>query len=165
MASSGGYPSLHLISRFQTEIDRLFEETLAMGDGDLPALDWQPAIDIVETPDAILLLAEVPGLSAAELKVEIRGMHVTLSGGKSTARPAGESPRFLCVERGHGRFVREMALFWPVNSHAGRASLADGVLTISFPKVEEKRRTALTLQIVEAPAAAPAAPPASGEER
>ena len=35
--------------------------------------EWQPPIDIVETPDAILILVEVPGLAAADLKVEVRG--------------------------------------------------------------------------------------------
>jgi len=149
MPMGGRYPSLNLISRFQSEIDRLFEEALAMGDGDLPAIDWQPAIDIVETPDAILLLAEVPGLAAADLKVEVKGMRVTLSGTKPTPCPAAESPRFLCVERGQGRFVRDVQLFWPVNTHAGSARLAEGLLTIVFPRVEEKRQAARVLQIME----------------
>jgi HSP20 family protein len=139
---------MFLISRFQTEIDRLFEEALAMGEGAGPAL-WQPAVDIVETPDAILVLAEVPGLSAADLEVEIKGMNVTLSGTKPTPRPGAESPRFLCVDRGHGPFVRSVQLFWPVNSHAGSARLADGLLTITFPKVEEKRQAARVLQIID----------------
>jgi HSP20 family protein len=144
----GRYPSLFLISRFQSEIDRLFEEALAMGDSDLPAVDWQPAIDIVETPDAILLLAEVPGLAAADLEVEVKGMRVTLSGTKPTPCVA-KSPRFLRVERGSGRFFREVQLFWPVNTHAGSARLAEGLLTITFPRVEEKRQAACLLEIIE----------------
>jgi HSP20 family protein len=144
----GRYPSLHLISRFQSEIDRLFEEALAMGEGELPTVDWQPAVDIVETPDAILLLAEVPGLAAADLKVEVKGMRVTLSGTKPTPCAAA-SPRFLRVERGQGRFLRDVQLFWPVNTHAGSARLAEGLLTITFPRVEEKRQAARVLQIVE----------------
>ena len=47
------------------------------------------------------------------------------------------------MERGHGRFRREMQLFWPVNSHQGSARLADGLLTIEFPKIQEKRQAAL----------------------
>jgi HSP20 family protein len=146
---AGRYPSLHLISRFQSAIDRLFEEALAMGEGELPALDWQPSVDLVETPDAILLLAEVPGLSASDLTVEIKGMRVTLSGTKPAPLPAAESPRFLRVERGQGRFVREVQLFGPVNGHAGSARLAGGLLTLTFPKVEEKRQAARVLQITD----------------
>lgn len=146
---AGRYPSLHLISRFQSEIDRLFGEAMAMGEADLPALEWQPAIDLVETPDAVLLLAEVPGVAAAELRVEVKGMRVTISGVKSSAPPGAESPRFLCVERGQGRFTREVVLVSPVNSHAGTARLADGLLLVTFPRVEEKRQTARILQIFE----------------
>lgn len=149
MATAGRYPSLNLISRFQSEIDRLFEEALAMGDGDLPAIDWQPAVDIVETPEAILLLVEVPGLAAADIQVEIKGVHVTLSGSKSAACVADEAPRFLCVERGQGRFLREILLLSPVNGRAGSAQLAAGLLTITFPKVPEKRQTAHKVEITE----------------
>src|SRR5262249_26085685 len=71
---AGRYPSLPRISRFQWEIDRLFGEAMAMGEENLPGLEWQPEIDLVETPDAVLLLAEVPGVAAADLKVEVKGM-------------------------------------------------------------------------------------------
>jgi len=148
---AGRYPSLYLISRFQSEIDRLFGEAMAMGESDLPALEWQPAIDLVETPDAVLLLAEVPGVAAADLTVEVKGMRVTISGIKSSAHPGAESPRFLRVERGQGRFVREVVLLLPVNSHAGTARLANGLLTVTFPRVEEKRHAARVLQISESP--------------
>lgn len=146
---AGRYPSMFLFSRFLSEIDRLFGEALAMGEGDLPAAEWQPTVDIVETPEAVLLLAEVPGLAAADLRIEVKGMHVMVSGSKPTPCPAAQSPRFLRVERGSGRFVREVQLFWPVNSHAGSARLADGLLTITFPKVQEKRQAARVLAIVE----------------
>jgi HSP20 family protein len=153
---AGRYPSLYLISRFQSEIDRLFAEAAAMGEADLPALEWQPAIDLVETPDAVLLLAEVPGIAAADLKVEVKGMRVTISGVKSSAHPGAESPRFLRVERGQGRFAREVVLLAPVNSHAGTARLADGLLTVTFPRVQEKRQEARILQISESPEPNPA---------
>ena len=146
---AGRYPSLHLISRFQSEIDRLFGEAMAMGETELPALEWQPAIDLVETSEAVLLLAEVPGVAAADLRVEVKGMRVTISGSKSPSPLGAESPRFLCVERGQGRFSREVFLLSPVNSHAGTARLAHGLLTISFPRVQEKRQEARILQISE----------------
>jgi HSP20 family protein len=147
---AGRYPSLHLISRFQSEIDRLFGEAMAMGEAEMPALAWQPAIDLVETPDAVVLLAELPGVAAADLRVEVKGMRVTISGTKSPAHADAQSPRFLCVERGQGRFSREVVLLSPVNSHAGTARLAHGLLTIAFPRVQEKRQEARVLQISEA---------------
>jgi len=146
---AGKYASLFLVSRFQSELDRLFQEALAVGETGRTASEWQPAVDIVETPEAILILAEVPGLAAEDLTVEVKGKLVTLSGTKSTPLPAVERIKFQCVERGHGRFVREVQLFWPVNSHHGTATLRDGLLMIAFPKVQEKRHEARRLHIEE----------------
>jgi len=57
--------------------------------------------------------------------------------------------RFLCMERTPGRFSREIQLFWPVNSHEGRAVLGGGLLTVEFPKIEDKRQAAHSLHIEE----------------
>ena len=146
---AGKYASLFLVSRFQSELDRLFQEALAVGETGRTPSEWQPAIDIVETPEAIQVLAEVPGLAAEDLTVEVKGTLVTLSGTKSTPLPSAQRIKFQCVERGHGRFVREIQLFWPVNSHSGTATLKDGLLTIAFPKVQEKRHAAHRLHIAE----------------
>jgi HSP20 family protein len=144
------YAPLLLISRFQAELDRLFQEAVRLGESELPLGEWQPSVDVVETPSSILLLAEVPGFSAADLKVEVRGTIVTLSGTKSTQLPDGvQRVKFHCMERGHGRFCREVHLFSPVNTHQGTATLADGLLTIEFPKIEDKRREARVLHIEE----------------
>ncbi|HZF08660.1 MAG TPA: Hsp20/alpha crystallin family protein [Thermoanaerobaculia bacterium] len=146
---AGKYASMFLVSRFQSELERLFQEALAVGESSRPGTEWQPTVDIVETPGAILVLAEVPGMNAADLTVEVKGTLVTLTGTKSTPLPTAERIKFQCVERGHGRFVREVQLFWPVNSHGGTARLQDGLLTIEFPKVQEKRQAARRLQIEE----------------
>ena len=146
----GKYASLLFASRFQAELNRLFQEALAATEGEISAGEWQPPVDVVETPDNVLVVIEVPGLTAEELKVEVRGMLVTLSGSKSTRLPdEAQRVKFLRVERGHGRFRREIQLFWPVNSHQGTASLADGVLTLTFPKIQEKRQAARRLHIAE----------------
>jgi HSP20 family protein len=142
-------PSLFLISRFQAEIDRLFQEALRFGDDNLPVGEWQPHIDVVETPEAVLILVEIPGLAAADLKVEVRGTLVHISGTKSTPLPGAQRIKFHCLERGHGRFAREIQLFAAVNTHNGTARLVDGLLTIEFPKVEEKRHAARVLHIQE----------------
>ena len=54
---AGKYASMFFVSRFQSELDRLFQEALAVGDTSRPGSEWQPAVDIVETHDAIRLIA------------------------------------------------------------------------------------------------------------
>lgn len=144
-------PALELVPRFQAELDRLFNEVLQLAGTEPSFGEWTPEVDIVETPTAVLILAEVPGIAAADVKVEVRGPLVVLSGTKATPLPTEAKIRFHLIERSHGRFRREIPLFWPVNSHLGRARLEAGVLEIEFPKVQEKRQTSLALPIASAP--------------
>jgi HSP20 family protein len=158
------YESLFLISRFQAELDRLFQEAAQIGDSDLPLGEWQPAIDVVETPAVVQILAEVPGFAAADLRVEVRGTRVVISGIKSTALPDAprERIRFHCLERGHGRFTREIHVLSPVNTHKGTACLRDGLLILDFPKIQDKRQEAHVLPILESkPEPDPASRPES----
>ncbi|MFL6198310.1 MAG: Hsp20/alpha crystallin family protein [Thermoanaerobaculia bacterium] len=146
----GRYASLFFLSRFQAEVDRLFQEAVKLSEGSLPAGgEWQPSVDVVEDPASVMILAELPGLSASDLQVTVRGTLVTLSGTKSTPRPGAQRIKFHCMERGHGRFFREIHLFSPVNTHQGTARLADGLLTIEFPKIQDKRQEARVLHIQE----------------
>jgi len=143
------YPSLFFVSRFQAELDRLFQEALQLGEDSTPLGEWQPSIDVVETPDAVMILAELPGFSADDLRIEVRGTQVVIGGTKSTPRPGAQKIKFHCMERGHGRFTREIHLFQAVNTHHGNARLVDGLLTIEFPKIQDKRREARVLHIEE----------------
>lgn len=144
------YASLFFLSRFQAEVDRLFQEAVKLSEGSLPSGgEWQPSLDVVETPSSVTILAELPGLAASDLQVTVRGTLVTLSGTKSTPRPGAQRIKFHCMERGHGRFSREIHLFSPVNTHQGTARLADGLLTIEFPKIQDKRQEARVLHIEE----------------
>jgi HSP20 family protein len=143
------YASLFFVSRFQAELDRLFQEIMQLGDSNLPMSEWQPSVDVVETPNAVLILAEVPGFAASDLSLEVRGKQITLSGTKSTPLPEAQRIKFHCMERGHGRFSREIHLFSAVNTHQGTARLVDGLLTVEFPKIQDKRQEARLLHIEE----------------
>ena len=147
---TGRYASLYLLSRFQAELDRLLQEAMGLPESEVEVGEWQPAVDIVETDASILILVEVPGFSAADLTVEVKGQLLVLSGLKPKPAP-GEDIKFHCLERSQGRFGREIQLFWPVNSHRGTARLAEGLLTIEFPKIADKRQAARRLEVEELP--------------
>ncbi len=147
---TGRDASLYLLSRFQAELDRLLQEAMGLPEGDVRVGEWQPAVDIVDLGPSILILVELPGFSAADLTVEVKGPLLVVSGLKLPPA-AGDRVKFHCLERSQGRFSREIQLFWPVNSHLGTARLSGGVLTIEFPKIEDKRQAALRLPIEELP--------------
>lgn len=145
------FASRSLLSRFEGEIERLFREALELAAPNPVDAPWQPRLDIVETDDAVELIFEVPGFTRETLQVEVQGEEIAVRGTRRSRRPDAEGTRFLCVEREHGTFERRVKLFWPVNSHRGRALLRDGLLILQLPKIEERRQRSRTLEIAEAP--------------
>ena len=94
--------------------------------------EWAPAVDLCETATAFILTAELPGLTRDQIRVEVHDSRLTVQGRRDS--------RVCCdqyhqVERGHGEFCRSFALPQPVDAAAIAAELADGVLTITVPKV------------------------------
>lgn len=146
------YAALHMISRFQAELDRLFHEALQLSEGVLPVGDWHPVIDIVESATAVIVLAEFPGFAPEDIRIEVRGPRLVLSGVKPKSLPetGGDGKtKFQCLERGQGRFSRDIQLLSPVNTHRGTARLENGLLTIEFPKIQDKRQEARVLTVEE----------------
>jgi HSP20 family protein len=143
------YSTMLLLSRLQSELNRLFSEFMEFDEGNLVEGDWSPRIDVVESRDAIVILAAVPGMGAADVKLEIAGNLVTLSGHKRNEGVPGPGGQLHRKERGEGRFVRKIQLVPPVNTLRACAKLANGLLTVSFPKVEDQRQKIRVLEIVE----------------
>lgn len=144
-----------LLRRFQEELERLFSEALELAAPTPGPGRWQPALDILENDDAVLLVLEVPGVAAESLEVEVEGGEIVVRGARPAPAPAARS-RFLRLEREHGRFERRIKLFWPVNSHRGSARLRNGLLILELPKIQERRQRRRSLPVeVENPGASP----------
>lgn len=104
---------------------------------------WAPAVDLCETADAFIFTAELPGLSREQVRIDVNDNRLTLQG-RRAARQSCE--KYHQVERGNGEFCRTFVLPNPVNADAVTADLADGVLTITVPKipVEAPRRVVVS---------------------
>ncbi len=134
--------------RFRDELDRLFREALGLAGTPPEAGRWEPAIDVVETSETVQVLVEVPGIGTDDLRVEVEGPLVTVTGRKQPTSPDRQA-RFHRMERGRGSFERTIELAGPVNTHRGVARLRGGVLTVEFPKIHERRERKQIL-VVEA---------------
>jgi HSP20 family protein len=136
----------------RSELDHLIQEVLAASEtaaGRGSAGGWSPAIDVVDLGHALLVQVEVAGLAAKDVKVEIEGNTIRVAGRRKLAFPRGGRMRFHCLERQEGEFERQVEIFEPVNVAAARAHMERGLLCIELPKVEERRRRLVTLQIEE----------------
>jgi HSP20 family protein len=97
---------------------------------------WTPAIDVYETGPAYVVTAEVPGLTRDEIDLAIDQTRLTIQGRRADRHAAsGNILHFHQVERGHGAFVRTFEFAEHIDVERVSADLADGVLTVTLPKV------------------------------
>jgi HSP20 family protein len=104
----------------------------------LPGSEWSPAVDVFESRDRLVVVIEVPGLGPESLRVVFRERELILSG-ERRARRTGPGTSFLCLERPHGRFERAIPVDLPVDVGRARATLAGGLLTVTLPRLRERR--------------------------
>lgn len=123
----------------RSEFDRFFDRWL--GDRSPSQFgSWLPSVDVRETPEALLVQAELPGLRPDDVDVRVENGVLTISGEKKHEVEEGkEDASFHLVERRYGRFERSLTLPGSVNADDVKARFDSGVLTITLPKVEAAR--------------------------
>lgn len=144
------YSGVVVASRLRSELDRLIQEVLAASETATPG-GWTPAVDVVDLGDALVVQVEVAGVAASDLRVEVEGSTLRISGRRKLAfpKPGRGRIRFHCLERPEGSFVRQVEIFEPVNVARARVQLEQGLLTIRLPKVEDRRRRQVVLIVEE----------------
>lgn len=100
-----------------------------------PGLVFSPAIDIFETDKEITLLADMPGVKAGNLSIDLKENVLSLAG--DVAAPEGPNEVDLLREYRTGRYFREFSLSQVVDQSKIDAELKDGVLHLRLPKVEK----------------------------
>lgn len=104
----------------------------AEADDDIPG---QLAVDVFETKDKLIVKARTAGISGKDLDVSVRDNYLTVSG---TLHGSDEED----VDKWHlqecywGVFSRTIALPVTVQEEGVQASLKNGILTISFDKIQ-----------------------------
>jgi HSP20 family protein len=131
--------SLPAISLLQREIGQLFERLSEIEQVDRPgAGEWAPSLDVYESKGSLVITAEVPGLHPESLKVVCREREIVIVGERRERRASGACG-FLCMERPQGRFSRTVSFDVTVDLKQATARLKDGVLTVTLPRLRERR--------------------------
>ena len=135
------------ISSLQSEMNRVFNTFFdTPANGLAQSRRWVPAMDLVERDDHFLLTADLPGLSEADVSIEVVDDVLTISGERKTERETKDEG-YVRVERGYGSFRRSLTLPEGVDPAAVTASFDKGVLEVRVPKPAERkpRRVAITV--------------------
>jgi HSP20 family protein len=110
---------------------------------DLPmahaAVEYRPSIDVVETSEAIDVIADLPGVTAAGIRVVIAGGTLVITGHKHAPACGARDATFHVAERSFGRFAYGVRLSLAVDAGGARARLRAGELHVTLPLLAERR--------------------------
>ena len=96
---------------------------------------WTPPIDVYETPSAYVVSIEVPGVPREQVDLSVEDSRLTVRGRRPESRARDEAAHYHLVERGYGTFARTFEFGHKIDAERVSADLADGVLTVTLPKV------------------------------
>lgn len=138
---------LHTI---QNEMNRLFntlfDSRSSAGGASSAMRRWIPPMDLVETRDHYVLRADLPGLSEADVHIELEDNVLTISGERK-AEHEDRDEGYYRVERAFGAFARSLTLPQGVSPDSVQAHFDRGVLEVRIPKPEQRkpRKVAITV--------------------
>lgn len=98
-----------------------------------------PMVDIFEEGDTIVVKSELPGMTRADIEVNLTNDTITLSGEKKKEEKI-EKKNYYRMERSYGSFRRSFALPAEVQTDKAKASFKDGVLEVRIPKTEAAKK-------------------------
>ncbi|MDP6987404.1 MAG: Hsp20/alpha crystallin family protein [Phycisphaerales bacterium] len=137
-------PATTAMDSLRHEIDRAFDRltTPALASAwpttrFLDAIRPHPAVNMIEDDNTLFFEAELPGVAATDLDVTVADAMLTISGTRTLESP--EDSTSLRRERSTHTFERIVRIPTGVDANGIDATLTDGILTVTLPKLEGTR--------------------------
>jgi HSP20 family protein len=148
----GALPEISSLSSLQREFGKIFDQLSELDRSDAGGIglgEWFPRVDVLETAKDVVVKVEAPGLAKNEIAVAFQGPKLILSGEKKQAKVDRSIRGYLCLERSFGKFSRALYVDRAVDLTKARAELEAGVLTVTIPKLKDRRGSEFHLEIEE----------------
>ncbi|ACL05372.1 Hsp20/alpha crystallin family protein [Desulfatibacillum aliphaticivorans] len=120
----------NLVAKEKTEVSGPAEQTR-------PGRMYVPEVDIFEKDADIVLLADMPGVAADDLEIDLRDNVLTITGDVQPQEKEGQV--YMAREYGTGRYYRRFTLSNDIDQSKIQASLKNGVMRLVLPKVEKAK--------------------------
>src|SRR5438874_12677871 len=147
-------PMLDLLYQLERRMGRIFNEPFPVFDwkvGEATTAAWLPLVDIVEEPEFIRLVAELPGVKPEEVKIFVEGNLLTIKGTKEQVAEE-KAEKIHRYERTYGAFERTFRLSASIDANKIKATCDLGVLTITLPKAETAKPHLIKVEVTPAKA-------------
>ncbi|MGQ4646182.1 Hsp20 family protein [Lyngbya aestuarii] len=137
----------HEIDTLQRQFNRLLDDNVVPASWqDSQSFSRMPAVEIEETPEAIHLKLEVPGMEAKDLDVQVTEDSVSISGERKSEAKT-EEKGITRSEFHYGKFQRVIPLPAPIQNTKVEAEYKDGVLRLTLPKSEESKNKVVKVNL------------------
>lgn len=130
------------------QLDQLFDDLAPISRTNFPIERkvWSPAIELKTTDADVILRAELPGIDAKDLDVQVAREAVVIAGEYRTETKTEENKVFRSEFR-YGNFRRVVPLPVEVQNDKVQAEFKDGILTLTLPKVEADRHKVVKINL------------------
>lgn len=135
---------LHAMDLFQNRMNRLHPEYARLRA--VPAWDIAqggPKTNLYDAGDRLEMRVEVPGIAKGDLSVKVQGNYLEISGSRKSDAPEGYTVHR--VERAVKTFTRSFTLPADVDTGKVEAQMANGLLTLTLPKLEAAKPKQITI--------------------
>ena len=139
------YSPFREIQNLQREMSHLFD-TLSPLANSQDKLDFVPAAEMEETPEAIHLKLEIPGIDPSDIDVKVTAESVSISGQRQEETKTEEKGKTRTEFR-YGQFSRTIGLPARVQNTEAQAEYKDGILKLTVPKAEAEKNKVVKVNI------------------
>ena len=109
---------------------------------------WRPSIDVYESVEEVIILADLAGLNKEELHIELDHRKIKIAGVRKAVSDLKDS-RYRLAEIPRGYFERIVVLPEAVDADSAVASYADGVLMIRINKLAASKTRRIQIKTEE----------------
>jgi HSP20 family protein len=131
-------------------MDRLFEDSFVRPSCGVSALGEvaAPALDVYRTPTEIVVQAALPGLKPEDVNIDITGETLEIKGERKAEQEIKKED-YLYQGRRYGAYSRSVVLPSGLKTDKAEATMEDGILTLTIPKVEEVKPKKISVKAKE----------------
>ena len=134
------------LNRMHARINDLFGDSFSRTWKNSNSVTWYPPVDVLESKDAYLIRAELPGMKKEDFHLEVKDGTLTLTGERQSEK-ATDGAEYRSVERVTGKFWRSFSLPETVKHDGIQATYKDGILEIHVPKAEEAKPRQIEISV------------------
>ena len=137
------------IDELQREMNRFFDVLIpkeSVDNGEKALWNFVPSAELIDTPEAVNLKLEVPGIDPKDIDIEVTADSVSIRGERKSESTT-EEKGLTRTEFRYGEFKRVIPLPVRIKNTDVKATYKDGILSLALPKAEEERSRVVKVAI------------------